>query len=287
MTNQAFFMLPQGLVLVGLPIGNDDDISLRALTFLGRVPYLACEDTRVIQRFLAQHQLPCPRLIPYHDHNGEQARPRVLEKLRAGETVGLVSDRGMPLISDPGYKLVEACLKEEIPVTSLPGPSSVLTALCLSGLPPDRFFFQGFLPRKVSQQHTLLKDLKPLPVTLIFFEAPHRLSQTLAVLREVLGDRDAAVARELTKTYENVQRNPLSLLSEYYERTPAKGELVLLVEGRKKGQTDEEAEATLLLTKALEHAVSLKDAVEAAAEQTGISRRKLYTKALELAKNKF
>ncbi|MGL5784405.1 MAG: 16S rRNA (cytidine(1402)-2'-O)-methyltransferase [Alphaproteobacteria bacterium] len=282
MTNEAYFSLPQGLVLVGLPIGNDDDISLRALKFLGHVSYLACEDTRVIQRFLTQHRLPSPRLIPYHDHNGEQARPLVLEKLRGGETVGLVSDRGMPLISDPGYKLVEACLREDIPVTALPGPSSVLTALCLSGLPPDRFFFQGFLPRKISQQKTLLKELAQLPVTLIFFEAPRRLPQTLELLRELLGDRQAAVARELTKIYENVQRNPLSALIDYYEKTPAKGELVILVEGSKKSKFYEEAEVMLLLTQALEQSASLRDAVEMVAQQTGLPRRELYTKALLL-----
>lgn len=272
----------QGLVLVGLPLGNDDDISLRALNFLKSVSVLACEDTRFIKGFLASHHIPCPRLIVYHDHNGEQARPRVMELLRQGETVGLVSDRGMPLISDPGYKLVTACVEEEIPVTVLPGPSAVTTALCLSGLPPDRFFFQGFLPRKITQQRTILSELQSLSATLIFFEAPHRLTQTLEVLKEVLGNRPAAVARELTKTFETVKRGFLGELLAYYETTPAKGEIVVLVEGASKAGNFTPEQGIELLKAALEQGHSLKHAVEAVATTTQLPKRELYAQALRL-----
>jgi len=253
------------------------------LAFLKRVSVVACEDTRTLKRFLSHHSIPCPELIPYHDHNGMNARPKVMESLRKGVTVGLVSDRGMPLVSDAGYKLVLACLEEGIPVTTLPGPSAVTTALCVSGLPPDRFFFQGFLPRKTGQQQTVLQELKPLRATLIFFEAPHRLVETLETLKATLGDRQAAVARELTKRFESVKRFPLSGLITHYLETPAKGELVIVVEGAVTGGDLTQEQTQTLLKQALADGYTLKDAVErVAGASPTLSKRDLYTMGLRL-----
>ncbi len=184
--------IPEGLVIVATPIGNAGDITLRALDALGRVDAIACEDTRVTAKLLAIHGIQAP-LLSYHEHNAATAGPKLIKRLKSGETVALVSDAGTPLVSDPGYKLVRACLEENIPVTPLPGPSSVLAALVVSGLPTDRFFFAGFLAPKSAARLSSLAEIAEVPATLVFLETAKRLSASLADMAAVLGARDAAV----------------------------------------------------------------------------------------------
>lgn len=224
-------------------------------------------------------------LLAYHDHNAERVRPRLIEALRDGKTVALVSDAGTPLVSDPGYKLVQAVLEEDLPVTAVPGASAVLTALSLSGLPSDRFLFGGFLPAKTVARRKTLEDLRPVPGTLIFFESPRRLAEALVDAAAVLGAvRPAAVARELTKLHEEVRRGSLSELAEHYRDAPApRGEIVLLVGPLPAAAQEESAEEQLdeRLIAALK-TESLRDAVDRVAAESGLARRRVYRRALEL-----
>ena len=275
-----------GLYLVATPIGNARDITLRALDALGRADVIACEDTRVTAKLLAIHGISRP-LTPYHEHNAEKAGPKLIKRLKKGDTVALVSDAGTPLVSDPGYKLVRACLAEGIAITPLPGASSVLTALVVSGLPPGRFFFAGFLPPKRGARKKALGDLAAVPATLVFFESPRRLAATLADMAEVLGGaRAAAVARELTKKFEQVRRAPLGDLARQYaaEDTP-KGEVVVLV-GPPDPATAQAQSAAALdgeLARALA-TLSVKDAAREVAARLRLPRREVYARALELAR---
>lgn len=274
-------ILPQGLYLVAMPIGQRDDITLRALMTLKHVNCLACEDTRNTRNFLAFHQIDPPPCVSYHDHNAAQMRPLLIAQLKAGKSIALVSDGGMPLISDPGYKLVQLCYAEDIPVTVLPGPSAPLAALCVSGLPPDRFFFQGFLPPKDAAREKNLQELAFLPVTLIFFEAPHRLLSSLKSMEKVLGNRPGAVVRELTKTFEEVQRAPLQDLIAFYTQNPPRGEIVVVVGGCEDRSTQLGTLWQDDLQEALAH-VPLKDAVQRMVDHTGLPRRQIYQVALTL-----
>lgn len=274
-----------GLYLVATPIGNLRDISLRALDLLAAADVVACEDTRVTDKLMARYGLATPRL-PYHEHNAERMRPVLLERLKAGAVVALVSDAGTPLISDPGFKLVRAAIAEGIAVTALPGPSAALDALVLSGLPSDRFFFQGFLPPKETARRRVLGELVSLRATLVVYETAPRLAATLADMAAVLGDRPAAVGRELTKLYEEVRRGSLGELAAHYAAAGApKGEIVILV-----GGTSEEAAREAMSEDALDAALdtalatmSVKDASVAVAEATGLPRREVYQRALVLA----
>ncbi|MDX1401979.1 MAG: 16S rRNA (cytidine(1402)-2'-O)-methyltransferase, partial [Kiloniellales bacterium] len=193
------------LEIVATPIGNLQDLTLRACERLKSVDLIACEDTRVTRKLLTAHNIST-QLIAYHEHNAERVRPLIIEKLKSGQKVALVSDAGTPLISDPGYKLVQSVLEEGLEVTALPGPSAPLMALVVSGLPSDRFYFGGFLPVKTQARKKHLESLKGLRATLIFLESAKRLLKTLATLSEVFGARDAAVARELTKRFEEIKR---------------------------------------------------------------------------------
>ncbi|HWU56625.1 MAG TPA: 16S rRNA (cytidine(1402)-2'-O)-methyltransferase, partial [Rhizomicrobium sp.] len=218
-----------GLYILATPIGNARDISLRALEVLKACDVIAAEDTRVTAKLLAIHGVSKP-LIAYNDHNGAEMRPKILSRLEQGQAVVLVSDAGTPLVSDPGYKLVRAAIAANLPIVALPGPSAVLAGLTLSGLPSDRFLFAGFLPSKAGMRKSALEELKGLRATLIFFESALRLSESLAAMAEVLGDRDAVMARELTKLHEEVRRGPLTELAAHYEKHGApKGEVTLLV----------------------------------------------------------
>ena len=222
-------------------------------------------------------------MIAYHEHNAERVRPRLLEHLKSGQKVALVSDAGTPLVSDPGYKLVSAVLEEGLEVTSLPGPSAPLTALVLSGLPSDRFLFAGFLPTKQLAKRQTLEEFAPLKATLIFFESAKRLAATLALMAETLGDRPAAVARELTKRFEEVRRGTLGELAAHYEAAGApKGEIVLVIGPpvAKKTSMDQE-EIDALLLEALSHSPT-RSAAGAIAAATGLPRRELYQRALTL-----
>ncbi|WP_425450170.1 16S rRNA (cytidine(1402)-2'-O)-methyltransferase [Virgifigura deserti] len=276
--------MPRGLILVATPIGNLADITLRALDTLRRADVIACEDTRVTARLLARYGIETS-LLAYHDHNAARRRPVLLDRLRRGETVALVSDAGTPLVSDPGFKLVRAARDAGINVTAAPGPSAPLTALVISGLPSDRFLFAGFLPPRGAARRTALGTLATVPASLLFFESAGRLAATLADMATVLGPREAAVARELTKLFEEVRRAPLPELAAHYAAAgPPKGEIVIVV------APPEEAAATEAdLDAALERALaemSLRDAAAAVATATGRPRREVYARALALARDK-
>jgi 16S rRNA (cytidine1402-2'-O)-methyltransferase len=273
-----------GLYLVATPIGNLRDITLRALDLFAAADLVACEDTRVSSKLLAHFGLAAP-LAAYHEHNAERTRPKLIERLKTGAVVALISDAGTPLVSDPGWKLVRAALADGIRVSVLPGPSAALTGLLLSGLPSDRFFFAGFLPPKTAARKKSLAALGSVPATLIFFETAPRLGDSLADMAEVLGDRPAAVARELTKLYEEVRREPLAVLAAHYrEAGPPKGEIVVVV-----APPAPDADAALdeaALDKSLSAALatmSVKDASAAVAAATGQPRRLVYQRALALA----
>jgi 16S rRNA (cytidine1402-2'-O)-methyltransferase len=268
------------LALVATPIGNLGDISARALETLRHADVIACEDTRVTGHLLSKFAIRRPSL-PYHDHNAETVRPKLIARLLAGETVALVSDAGMPLISDPGYKLVREATEAGIAVTVIPGASAPLAALVLSGLPSDRFLFAGFLPVKDGARRAVLRELKAVPATLLFFETGPRLADSLAACADVLGDRPAAVARELTKLHEEVRRDTLDALARQYAESGApKGEIVIVV------GPPLSSEAAFDVDAALESALksmSVKEAAAAVAAASGKPRREIYAHALALA----
>jgi len=271
-----------GLYLVATPIGNLDDITLRALKVLKSADLIACEDTRVTGKLLSLLGLTGTALSPYHEHNAERARPALLARIREGAVVALVSDAGTPLVSDPGFRLVRACLAEGLMVTSLPGPSAALTALQLSGLPCDRFLFAGFLPVKTGARHETLQELSAVPATLLFYESPRRLADSLTAMADALGPRDAAVARELTKLYEEVRRGTLADLAAHYAAAgPPKGEVVIVVGPPAAAPVTGEAELDTALRRALAGA-SLRDAAAAVATATGLPKRQVYSRAVAL-----
>jgi 16S rRNA (cytidine1402-2'-O)-methyltransferase len=272
-----------GLYLLATPIGNARDISLRGLDLLRQADLIAAEDTRVTAKLLAIHGVARP-LIAYNDHNGMQLRPRLLARLRQGARVVLVSDAGTPLVSDPGFKLVRAAVEEGLAVTAIPGPSAALAGLVLSGLPSDRFLFAGFLPARAGERAAALAALKDVPATLIFFEAPQRLAESLAAMAEALGPRPAAVARELTKLHEEVRRDALPALARHYaQQGPAKGEITVLV-----GPPLPSAPDFSRIDAALDAALAfmpVKAAAEMIAALTDVSRKQVYARALERKKH--
>lgn len=268
-----------GLHLVATPIGNLADISLRALQVLAGVDLIACEDTRVSARLLDHYGIDVKR-IPYHDHNADKQRPRILRDLAGGARIAVISDAGTPLISDPGYKLAAAAIAAGHRLHVLPGASAPLSALLLSGLPSDRFFFEGFLPPKQAARRARLAQLQLIPGTLLFFESPRRLGAALSDMAAMLGNRQAAVARELTKFYEEVKRGSLDELAAAYAQAAPKGEIVVVVAPPGE-ETLPAAEDIDGLLDRLMAAGSLKDAAREAARQTGLSRRELYERALQ------
>ncbi|MEM8569530.1 MAG: 16S rRNA (cytidine(1402)-2'-O)-methyltransferase [Pseudomonadota bacterium] len=276
--------LAPGLYLVATPIGNARDITLRALDALAGADILAAEDTRTTRRLLEIHGIKraSSSLWPYHEHNGPQQRPRILEALAAGQSVALASDAGTPLISDPGYPLVRAAIAAGLAVYPLPGPSAPLAALALSGLPTDRFFFAGFLPPKSAARAKALMDLAQVPATLIFFEAPRRLAACLTSMAETLGGRrDAAVCREITKRFEEARRGTLAeLASAYAAESDPKGEIVIVI-GPPLPQDVSETAIDARLREALANG-SVKDAAQLVAAELGLPRRQVYARALAL-----
>jgi 16S rRNA (cytidine1402-2'-O)-methyltransferase len=273
--------LVPGLHIVATPIGNMRDITLRALDVLREADLIACEDTRVFAKLASTYGIAAPT-VAYSDATQDVAEPRIIRALAAGKRVALVSDAGMPLISDPGYRLVRAALAGDHVVTAAPGASAVPMALALSGLPTDRFFFGGFLPAKESERRRAIASAAGVPATLVFFEAPHRLAASLVDLAELLGPRPAAIARELTKLFEEVRRGPLTELARHYALHPdVKGEIVLVI--GPPGET--EAPAAERLDEALRSAMagaSVKDAAAEVAARYGLRRRDVYARALEL-----
>jgi 16S rRNA (cytidine1402-2'-O)-methyltransferase len=276
--------LASGLYLVATPIGNLADITLRALETLAAADLIACEDTRVTARLLDRYGIKTP-LTPYHDHNAEAARPKILARLRDGGAVALVSDAGTPLISDPGYRLVRAAQEAGAAVTAIPGASAVLTALGVAGLPTDRFFFEGFLPPKDAARRKRAAELARIPATLVLFESGPRIAAALAALAAELGDRTAAVCRELTKLHEEVRRGGLAELARHYaEGGETRGEFVLVI-APPAAPAPSAADVDALLRAAL-RSQTLKDAVGAVAAATGEPRQQVYRRALALAKER-
>jgi 16S rRNA (cytidine1402-2'-O)-methyltransferase len=269
--------LAPGLYITATPIGNAADITLRALTVLKHCDWIVAEDTRVTSRLLSLYGISRP-LSVYNDHNAAEMRPKLLERLQAGARLALVSDAGTPLISDPGYKLVREARALGLPVFPVPGASAVLAALTASALPSDRFLFAGFLPPKSGERRAALVKLKALAATLIFFESAQRLGDCLADMNAVLGEREAVVARELTKFYEEVVRAPLSGLAARYAAAPPKGEIVVLVGPPSEKQPDS-TRIDSLLAQALPF-MPVKAAAALVAEATGSSKRDVYVRAL-------
>lgn len=272
--------LPPALYLVATPIGNLADITIRALETLAAADILACEDTRVTRVLLGRYGIS-RRTTAYHEHNAAEAGPKLAEAVLAGRSVALVSDAGTPLVSDPGYRLVEEVVAAGGAVVPIPGPSALLAALTASGLPSDTFLFAGFLPSKAGQRTTRLEELKAVPATLVFYESPRRLAGALSALAGVLGDRPAAVCRELTKTFEEVRRGPLAALAAAYagEDTP-KGEIVVCVGPPLPQEARAEDVDALLLSLSAELGAS-KAAAEVA-KMTGGRKADLYRRLMEL-----
>lgn len=276
--------LAPGLYVTATPIGNASDISLRALDVLRGADLVLCEDTRVTAKLFAIHGLDT-KMAPYHDHNAAEMRPKVLRRLEAGERIALVSDAGTPLISDPGYKLVREAVDAGHHVTTLPGASSVMAALTLAGLPTDRFFFAGFLSAKQEARKKELADLAAIPATLVFLESANRLAASLADMSASFGSREAAVARELTKRFEEVRRGSLKDLAAHYEEAGApKGEIVVVVGPPAARAPLCAHEVDAMLENALKR-TSLKDAVAEVTTMTGLPRRDVYARALALSES--
>ena len=272
-----------GLHLVATPIGNLGDITLRALETLAAVDLIACEDTRITRRLTERYGIAAD-LTPYHEHNAATARPKLMERLAEGASIALVSDAGTPLISDPGFKLVREVCAAGHAVMALPGPSSVLTALSVAALPTDRFFFEGFLPAKEIARRTRLKQLARIEATLVLFESGSRVQETLRDLATIMGTREAAICRELTKLHEKVTRAPLAGLAEGADQLETRGEFVLVIGPPAPDAQVVSEQALDDLLRAQLATSSVKDAVAHAVELSGRPRREVYARALELAK---
>ncbi|MBX3511200.1 MAG: 16S rRNA (cytidine(1402)-2'-O)-methyltransferase [Hyphomonadaceae bacterium] len=271
--------LEAGLYVVATPIGNLRDITFRALDVLGGADRVYAEDTRVARKLLDAYGLK-PRLSAYHEHNAEQARAEILAALAQGARVALISDAGTPMISDPGYKLARAAIAAGHRIYPIPGASALLAALVTAGLPTDRFYFAGFLPAKSAARREALDELAAIDASLVFYESGPRLADSLADMAAHLGAREAAVARELTKLFEETRRAPLSALAAHYAAAgPPKGEIVVVVSPPEKGEVSDEA-LDAFLRQALERS-GVKDAAHEAAQTLGVPRKRAYARALE------
>jgi 16S rRNA (cytidine1402-2'-O)-methyltransferase len=269
-----------GLHIVATPIGNLGDITLRALAVLAGADAIAAEDTRHTGRLLAHFGIETP-LVRYDEHAAAARRPALLERLSRGEAVALVSDAGTPLVSDPGYRLVTEALEAGHSVHAVPGVNAPVAALSVAGLPTDAFYFAGFLPQKAKARQARIGEISRVPGTLVLFESPHRLAAALADLAEGLGDRPGAVARELTKRYETVERGTLSELAGRFAGTEPKGEIVVLVGPPPKATETDAAELDAMLAEALARLPASAAAADVA-RATGGNRRDLYRRALAL-----
>ncbi|HEY8531696.1 MAG TPA: 16S rRNA (cytidine(1402)-2'-O)-methyltransferase [Limnochorda sp.] len=271
------------LYLVGTPIGNLEDLTLRALRVLREVDLIAAEDTRVTRKLLAHYDIHTP-LVSLHEHNERARAAELIERLKAGEAIAVVSDAGMPTISDPGGRLAAAAVEAGCPLQVVPGPSAVVAALAVSGLEASRFAFEGFLPRQGKDRRARLEELARLPHALVLFEAPGRLVPTLQDLQRALGPRRVAVARELTKRFEEVIRGDWAEVLEHLERHPPRGEFVIVVEGAKPRERPSwpDEEVARRLAELLARQVSPRDAVRQVAEASGRPRREVYQIALRL-----
>jgi 16S rRNA (cytidine1402-2'-O)-methyltransferase len=273
------------LYLVGTPIGNLEDITLRALRILREADQIAAEDTRHTQKLLQHYEISRP-LVSYHEHNEMTRAPQLLIALEQGARVALVSDAGMPLVSDPGHRLVALCLRHQIPVVPVPGPSALLAALSASGLPNEEFLFVGFLPQRSGERRRALERLRIEDRTIIFYEAPHRITECVADAREILGDRPACLAREVTKLHEEFRRGNLSMIASSLEERPARGEITLLIGPAVPGEAGAHADSAQNLSDRVEELMrqakmDRKDALKLAAKERGLTRRAAYDRMVE------
>ena len=273
---------PGALYVVATPIGNLEDVTVRALRVLREVDLIAAEDTRHTRKLLAHYDVPT-RLTSYHDHAEAAKAPKLIDLLHAGQNVALVSDAGTPGISDPGYRLVNAAAESGIRVVPVPGPSMVTALLSVGGLPTDRFAFEGFLPARQSRRRRMLHALRREPRTLVLYESPHRLVDCLADLAAELGDRRVVVGREVTKQFEEILRGPINEVAAMLGNRPVKGEVALLVEGWG-GEEDRAAEpvAEDLMRQLLADGTALKEAAHTVGEACGLSGREAYVLGLRL-----
>ncbi|MDR0905125.1 MAG: 16S rRNA (cytidine(1402)-2'-O)-methyltransferase [Oscillospiraceae bacterium] len=269
------------LYLVATPIGNLGDISARAAATLASVDFIAAEDTRVSAKLLNHLQIK-KNLISYHEHNRAESGEKIVARLLAGESCALVTDAGMPAISDPGQELVKLCADAGIPVLAIPGASAVVCAVALSGLPSGRWMFEGFLSTAKKSRFAHLDELKTEKRTMVFYEAPHKLRRTLADMLEVLGDRRVALSRELTKIHEETVRTTLAAAVTYYETTEPRGEFVLVIEGYVEPPSEKPTlgDALNAVKKLTETGKSLKDAVKQVSAELGIAKNALYEAAV-------
>lgn len=269
------------LYVCATPIGNLGDITLRVLEVLRGVDVIAAEDTRHSRKLLEHFEITTP-LTSYHQHNEKGKSKELVRRLQAGEAIALISDAGMPGISDPGYEVIRVCLEEKVPIDVLPGPNAGITALVLSGLPSEHFLFHGFLPSTQNARKRELKRYAQLPFTQIFYEAPHRLVDTLANMLEVCGDREAAVVRELTKIHQTVHRGPLTKLLAEFQATPPRGEICLLLAPFKEeplvgGPEDWKRE----VEEGIKQGLQPKEVMKYVAQKYGVSKRDVYQSTLE------
>jgi 16S rRNA (cytidine1402-2'-O)-methyltransferase len=273
------------LYLVGTPIGNLEDITLRALRILKEADQIACEDTRHTQKLLTHYEIR-KSLVSYHEHNELTRAPELCLAMEQGAKIALVSDAGMPLVSDPGHRLVALCLRHQIPVIPIPGPSALLAALSASGLPNEEFLFVGFLPARSGERRRALERLRIESRTMIFYEAPHRIAETVGDAREVLGDRHACIAREVTKLHEEFLRGRLSELHTALDERPARGEITLLIGPELPADARTHANSTQSLADRVEELIrqaklDRKEALKLAAKERGLTRRAAYDQILD------
>jgi len=273
--------MPGTLYLVATPIGNLEDITLRAIKVLGDVNLIACEDTRHTRKLLTHFGINT-RTISYHEHNERERAVELLERLSNGESIAVVSDAGTPGISDPGFRLVQLAIENDISIVPIPGPAAFVSALIASGIPTDEFLFAGFLPSRATARRAKLSELQSLPATLIFYEAPHRLAASLRDASQILGQRKAVVARELTKVHEEIARGSLGELASRYESENVRGEIVLVIE---RASAETEAVSTnrsvselvdSLESEGMDHRAALKRA----ARELGLTRDEAYRRLM-------
>ncbi|MEP7336781.1 MAG: 16S rRNA (cytidine(1402)-2'-O)-methyltransferase [Acidobacteriota bacterium] len=275
------------LYLVSTPIGNLEDITLRALRVLKEVGLIACEDTRHTRRLLDHFGINKPT-ISYHEHNEQARAEELVQRLLAGESIAIVSDAGTPGISDPAYRIVTAAIEHDITVVPIPGSVALIAGLTASGLPTDSFLFAGFLPHKKMARRAKLEELIGQPATLVFYEAPHRIRETLADALEIFGDRQAAIARELTKLYEQFIRGDLSTLLAHFDAQEPRGEMVLVIAGS--GDDNLPPVTSGSITEQVEQLMSVaglsrNDAIKQAAKSRGLSKRDAYQMMLKEKEN--
>jgi len=274
--------MPGALYLVATPIGNLADITHRALQILKDVELIACEDTRHTRKLL-QHYGITTKTISYHEHNEQERAAHLIDLVKQGNSIAVVSDAGTPSISDPGFRLVRAAIENEISVVPVPGPSAVISALIAAGLPTDEFFFAGFLPSRPNARRARLTELQSVPGTLIFYEAPHRLAATLKEAYEILGERDAVVARELTKVHEEIRRGRLSKLAADYadKKNDIRGEIVLLIDRNVIGDPVAESVSVAALVDRFEQdGMDHRAALKKAARELGLPRAEAYRRLM-------